>query len=223
MAPGGKRSGDQANAGPVPIQRPRTQGSEDAQPLISPSEPPRPQLPTNTEAEARGTMRGMAAWVKHFLRDALKTARAAFAQFPDIKEHLHQPLDIKDKTAGKSELTSFKAPWTMQSAVTSLKTTGLFEAAANILWCRPFTSTDDEETLAGTPLWAQVDEVRRDHFTLTEVQRSQDDCKIARLIFPITIPVHVDGIAPQLLALAMGDDSRAIALLFAPWGLVPCT
>lgn len=53
----------------------------------------------------------------------------------------HAPLDLPD-TSSSDGMSSYKAPWQASQSETTLRATGLYEAAANIVWLNPFPADD---------------------------------------------------------------------------------
>eukprot|EP00972_Heterocapsa_arctica_P038772 5713668-Heterocapsa_arctica.AAC.1 len=158
---GGKRGGVVEEPA-VPVKKPRVEEPTAARTLDVP--PPKPQLPSPTSDDYSinmgNVMKEIIPYVMHHLRIAL----ASGTQFADMPVHLHQPLDIKTKSE-TSELVSYKEPWHTDRAVIALTTTAMYEASGSLIWCNPFTSSEDEEVLAGDAvLWSQVREVADGHF-----------------------------------------------------------
>jgi hypothetical protein len=140
-------------------------------------------------ADIEATMRGVIPYVQQHWRQCLNAGDPTFSQFPDKDLHLHQPLLIKESLV-QNELVSFKAPWTTKDALASLRSTAMYEAGGNLVWCNPFPSSDEAVVVAGDPvLWEHVKEVAEVHFGASAVSRGH---AIARIVFPIALPIHVD-------------------------------
>ena len=81
------------------------------------------------------------------------------------------PLNIQ----AESKISSYKPPWSATAAVQSLTRTGMYEAAANLLWVDPrFPPPTDQDAriIAGTvPSWAQCKQLAEQFFAKTSVQR----------------------------------------------------
>ena len=105
-------------------------------------------------------------------------------------------------TEDKAGMVSYKAPWSSAVAVRTLQQTGMYEAAANLLWLNPFPVSTASQHIAGDPpQWRTVLEAVDKFMTL----EAAEECslastqgapkKIARLLFPITLPAHCDHAA----------------------------
>ena len=105
-------------------------------------------------------------------------------------------------TEDKAGMVSYKAPWSSAVAVCTLQQTGMYEAAANLLWLNPFPVSTASQHIAGDPpQWRTVLEAVDKFMTL----EAAEECslastqgapkKIARLLFPITLPAHCDHAA----------------------------
>ena len=107
-------------------------------------------------------------------------------------------------------MVSYKAPWSSAVAVRTLQQTGMYEAAANLLWLNPFPVSTASQHIAGDPpQWRTLLEAVDKFMTL----EAAEECslastqgaskKIARLLFPITLPAHcghaADGGATRVL------------------------
>ena len=99
-------------------------------------------------------------------------------------------------------MVSYKAPWSSAVAVLTLQQTGMYEAAANLLWLNPFPVSTTSQHIAGDPpQWRTLLEAVDKFMTL----EAAEECslastqgaskKIARLLFPITLPAHCDHAA----------------------------
>ena len=160
--------------------------------------PPNPVLPkscSDADVNVSDVMRGVIAYVRHHLKEHMKGNPKYFAGFADMELHAHPPLGIKTP-ASETELLSFKAPWTQQSARTSLESTEKYEAGGNIFWINPFTSSDEEMICAGgVPSWEAVNAMA-DVFRLPE-GASTPFCagpvaKGKRMMFSVVLVVHAD-------------------------------
>ena len=100
-------------------------------------------------------------------------------------------------TEDKAGMVSYKAPWSSAVAVRTLQQTGMYEAAANLLWLNPFPVSTASQHIAGDPPhWRTLLEAVDKFMTL----EAAEECslastqgasnKIARLLFPITLPAH---------------------------------
>ena len=139
--------------------------------------------------------------VKTSLRQWLKNDKDFALQFRDQPVYMHAPLDIKSKASmSEHEMASYKPPWDVQQAKTSVQSTGMYEAAGNLLWLNPVPPTDgDEQIIAGDPLyWPTVKEAANRYFGTHADQRGHPPAasqgKIARLMFPSVLHVHVESL-----------------------------
>ena len=154
--------------------------------------PQKPSLPAaaDTDVDVLPLIRGVIAWVKHNLRQRLKDDFSS--AFPDASLYMHGPLEIKD-SGTDTELLSYKHPWKEEAAMSSLKTTDMYEAGGNLFWANPFPLDKEEAVLAGeTPSWHTIRE-------MAEAMRmkpgasspgSSSVAKAHRIIFPVTLTVH---------------------------------
>ena len=98
------------------------------------------------------------------------------------------------------DLASYKPPWNAVQAKTSVQSTGMHEAAANLLWINAVPPTDgDEGVIAGDPLyWPHVVEAADIYFGVKADQRghlsASSQGAVARLMFPTTLYVHADSL-----------------------------
>ena len=107
----------------------------------------------------------------------------------EMKPGSWAPLDI----LGDNKISSYKPPWSAAEAVQSLARTGMYEAAANLLWVDPrFPPPTDQDAriIAGTvPSWAQCKQLAEQFFAKASVQRvhapgsSQGDRGLGRIMF----------------------------------------
>ena len=99
-------------------------------------------------------------------------------------------------------MVSFRHPWDARAAATTLRKTGMYEASANIMWLNPFPVDEDSRQIAGDrPQWKSLIEAVDKFMTLDASQTkslapTQGPLgKVARLIFPLTIPARCDDAA----------------------------
>ena len=111
----------------------------------------------------------------------------------------HAPLELPD-TSSSDGMSSYKAPWQASQSETTLRATGLYEAAANIVWLNPFPADDVAQVISGDPPeWQQVVQVA-DAFMCLDADQAgalappQGKSRIKRLIFPVVLPVHVRNV-----------------------------
>jgi len=96
----------------------------------------------------------------------------------------HPPLDIRSGPAGG--LSSFKDPWCDDKAARSLDETGMYEAAANILWLHAFSRST---TISGDPpTWLTVVEIRDKEMIAAASAHVSVRAEVPRIVFPITVP-----------------------------------
>ena len=99
----------------------------------------------------------------------------------------HPPLDIRSGPAGG--LSSFKDPWCDDKAARSLDETGMYEAAANILWLHAFSKST---TISGDPpAWLTVVEIRDKEMIAAASAQVSVHAEVPRIVFPITVPAIV--------------------------------
>jgi len=138
-------------------------------------------------------MRAIIDNVRHELAGRIRADRTTFAGLADVCLHAHAPLDIRE-AAGDFDMLSYKAPWTKQHAELALKSTGLYEAGANVFWLSPFPASATTAECAGdTPAWSAV-------CALADIFRPSDLDAFAaapgclarekRLLFPTALVVH---------------------------------
>jgi hypothetical protein len=185
--------------------------------------PPLPRIPTDESCAAtpaKIVMSAVVPWVLHNLREHIKANKNKFFDGAGDKPlHEHQPLLIV-KAAKDASLRSYKAPWDRQSASNALATTGMYEAAGNIVWARLFTISKEMEKVSGTPvLWQQVVEVADQFFS--EAAYCDDAAKpVNRIMFPITMFVNAPAqmhIAAALHFNSCLDLITGHAFLYAWW------
>ena len=98
------------------------------------------------------------------------------------------------------DLASYKPPWNAVQAKTSVQSTGMHEAAANLLWINAVPPTDgDAGVIAGDPLyWPHVEEAADICCGVKADQRghlhASSQGAVARLMFPTTLYVHVESL-----------------------------
>ena len=150
-------------------------------------------LPADDAAEdASTTMKHIITDVQAELHGALVLAAGqANAHVVAAQLHQVQPLQIKEKLKD-GEVSSFKAPWTKQQCLQSIKTTGLYEAACNILWLT--TGIDQQlpfELPTSRPSWALVHEISERTFGEEGGLGGLTPGAASRLYFPVVIPACV--------------------------------
>ncbi len=157
--------------------------------------PPCPVVDSKEDADVQVNMRKVIPYVTGHLRQILRTRADLKRQFADTPPHLHQPLLVKAVEQLKDDdLTSYKPPWSSDDAVTSLHSTGMYEASGNILWCSPHPEQrGDAQVIAGDPpTWPQVEEFAEAHFSAEAFQESDTTAgKARRITFPTPLVVHV--------------------------------
>ena len=143
------------DATPVPVASPARKPPAPS----ATSVPDKPAIPSclDADVDVMPIINSIILYVKYYL---LRRLSQAFAQFPDVPElSQHQPLPIQEATS-KTELLSYKAPRDKGQATTSLESTLMYEASANMFWVNPFSASPEEKTVAGeNPSWAMVDEM----------------------------------------------------------------
>jgi len=146
-------------------------------------------MPSGACTDIEATMRATIPYVQERLRECLNTGQDVFSQFQDNELHLHEPLVIKESVV-ENEMVSFKAPWTATDALASLRSTTMYEAGGNLVWCNPFPSSPEAVVVAGDPvIWEHVKEAAEVHFGVSAMSRGN---AISRIVFPIALPIHVD-------------------------------
>ena len=102
-------------------------------------------------------------------------------------------------TKGKAGIVSYKAPWGADVAPRTLEQTGMYEASANLLWLNPFPLGNVAQQIAGdAPQWRTLLEAVDKFMTLEAAIESSlappqgTSGRVARLLFPITVPACCD-------------------------------
>ena len=102
----------------------------------------------------------------------------------------HPPLDIPSGPTGCMKLSSYKDPWCDDKAARSLDETGMYEAAANILWLHAFSKST---TISGDPpTWLTVVEIRDKEMIAAASAHVSVRAEVPRIVFPVTVPAIVD-------------------------------
>ena len=164
-----------------------------------------PELKSGEDASTDENMILIIPWVLQALPAALRANPLLTGEVGPEPLNQHKPLEIKHDEA---KLKSYKAPWRRTEVEASLRTTKLYEAAGNILWCVPRPaaswgqdSADDDphtaQVIAGDPpTWADVEAVARLHFSHEALVAScSESGSVGRLVFPIVVPVHVSTVS----------------------------
>ena len=173
----------------VPVAALRTARSQ-GPPAASRGEAPQmPAVDSGQNADVTRNMRDIVPYVLYHLRETIKVADELRFQFADVDPHLHEPLEIT--TAGNADrLSSYKPPWALADAQTSLATTGLYEVAGNLLRCHPHAPTGGPNAvIAGDPLvWSDVVEAAEFFFTMDACKtHASTPANVGRLTFPTSI------------------------------------
>ncbi len=174
----------------VPVaQEPATLPMKPNLPIPLPQASSMPEAPRfDAGVDTLKTIRAVIAYVQHYLRARLKDD-PIFAAFPDIPLHQHSPLEIK-AASSEQELLSYKAPWQRTLAVVAFKSTGMYEASANLFWANPFPASDEETILAGdAPSWGNVNEMA-ELFRMPETAKPGRLALDHRILFPVTLCAH---------------------------------
>ena len=148
-------------------------------------------------------MKGVASFVVRmlpdFMKERAKTNEAFASVVADRPLHEYMPLALPE-SAGAA-MTSYKFPWSKTQAVQSLRTNGLFEAAANLTWLNPFPVDADAQIIAGDPpKWSNIVAIANSFMSLDADQAatlaaSQGQTPtVKRLLFPVVVPAHVEKI-----------------------------
>ena len=155
-------------------------------------------LPT---ADVPVLVKQIAAYVVKRLPDYFKAYDTEFLPAGDQKPHEYGALKIALK--GETGMMSYKAAWEAEAAKISLKSTGMYEASANLLWLNPFPRTTMAQQIAGNPpSWSQLTEAVAMFMTKEAAQEQtlaeaplappQGSDKCMRMIFPLTVPAHCE-------------------------------
>ena len=149
-------------------------------------------LPT---AEVPALVKQIAAYVVQRLPDYFKAYNTALLPAGDQKPHEYGALKIALK--GETGMMSYKAAWEAEAAKISLRSTGMYEASANLLWLNPFPRTTKAQQIAGNPpSWSQLTEAVAMFMTKEAAQEQtlaeasplappQGSHKCMRLNFPV--------------------------------------
>ena len=155
-------------------------------------------LPT---AEVPVLLKQIAAYVVKGLPDFFK-AHTELLPAGDQKPHEYGALKIALK--GETGMMSYKAAWEVEAAQISLKSTGMYEASANLLWLNPFPRTTMAQQIAGNPpSWSQLTEAvalfmtndAAQEQTLAEAPLAPSQGRhkrIMRMISPLAVPAHCE-------------------------------
>ena len=74
--------------------------------------------------------------------------------------HEQPPLQLPQTVGDGGAMSSYKAGWDKSLALPSLRTTGMYEASANITWLNPYCGDAEARIIAGDPIeWAQLCQV----------------------------------------------------------------
>ena len=110
-------------------------------------------LPT---ADVPVLVKQIAAYVVKHSPDFFK-AHTELLPAGDQKPHEYGALKIALK--GETGMMSYKPAWEAEAAKISLRSTGMYEASANLLWLNPFPRTTKAQQIAGNPpSWSQLTE-----------------------------------------------------------------
>jgi hypothetical protein len=181
---------------PVPIKVPRlSEAPPVAEPQPSPP-PPLPQLPNDEHALAAPVMAKLIPWVAHALGEYICKLPGDFPALPAEGICGAAPLAIDEDAsrAATPGLKSFKPPWTARQCLSSMATTGMYEASGNVAWIKPFCDSEADQVIAGDPpTWAQVKEMAEANFALkaSHSQIAWRGHELHRLIFPCTCYVFL--------------------------------
>lgn len=144
--------------------------------------------------------------VEQWLRVAVKKVQEGLPQvLQSNREHpgleslkvgapLHEqpPLQLPQTGGDGGAMSSYKAGWDKSLALPSLRTTGMYEASANITWLNPYCGTGAARIIAGDPIeWVQLCQVS-DMYLGNEADQSgtlaPPQGLVKRLIFPLIAP-----------------------------------
>ena len=164
-------------------------------------------LPT-LDMEDDGDVSRNVALMQHFVISRLALISKARPEYRMLKPVELQPrewaaLGITAKSSA-AEISSFKPPWSVSDAVTSLKTNGLYEASGNLLAVNPHLPDDEHErVIAGSlPSWKQVQMIAQQFFgkdcgaavqVASPAQSQGEQLTPVRITFPVTVSVHIDA------------------------------
>ena len=167
-------------------------------------QPPMPNLGFVGDGHVISNMRQIIPYVTGHLRQVLKRRDEFNTYFADVAPHLHQPLAIHtEDTLPADAMTAYKLPWTTTNAKTSLESTGMFEAAGNVLWVCPYPPTDDGgKNIAGEVRgWSDVTEIAETCFSADAYQTTHaaSQGSVARITFPVMLALYAANVPHVLL------------------------
>ena len=140
----------------------------------------------------RALMEAVADDVGKLLRGCFQSATvpAMLAQFAGVDTPAaHPPLDLPSGPLGSMKLSSYKDPWCDDKAARSLGETGMYEAAANIMWLHAFCSANP---ISGDPpTWLTVVEIKDKEMVAAARAQLSVRSDVPRIVFPITAPALV--------------------------------
>ena len=135
-------------------------------------------------------MREVVPWVSGKLREVLVSISSARAAFRDVPPWQHTPLQMTRERPDDDIMVSYRAAWEIREAQTALTSTGIYEAAVNVLWLNPFHLNETARTILGdTPQWSHIQDIVKLHFARA-ASRGEPRAP-SMLVFPITLPVHI--------------------------------
>ena len=158
------------------------------------------ELPADDAAEdAMETMRHLIPEVHKELPEAL-ASWSGTANAHLVKDKIYEvpPLSIKG-TLEEGELSTFKEPWNSTRCVEAVSTTGLYEAALNVIWLDARQTQRLPFTLPmNRPSWSLVVELYNRQFSqnASGLGGVTPDAP-TRLFFPVALPAFV--VDPKML------------------------
>jgi hypothetical protein len=166
--------------------------------------PAMPKLCFTGDGHVISNMRHVIPYVTGHVRHALKNRDEFKKYFLDVAPYLHQPLAIQaDDKLNADTVTSYKPPWTNTDAKTSLESTGMFEAAGNVLWVCPYPPTDDGGKIIAGEVggWSDVTEIAETCFSAEAYQTTHATSQgsVAHITFPVLLAVYAEKVTHVLI------------------------
>ena len=171
----------------VPGQRPAGPSSATADPLWPAW--PRWEDPGDSNAsttDALRQMRSLVPWVRQELPAAM--TRLGFKVDGDVAAV--SPLKIEKKN-DTSKLSNFKETWTPANCVSSIATTGLYEAGGSLFWLDPGFVGGHVPLLHQAPQWSVVAKYAQEFFGRTACGAAEEgESGLGRLLFPCVVEAY---------------------------------
>ena len=145
--------------------------------------------------QLRVLMEAVADEVGHLLHSCFNAENlpTILSQFAGIDAPAaHPPLDMPSGPTGSMKLTSYKDAWCDDKAARALGETGMYEAAANIMWFHAFRP--GANPISGDPpTWATVVEIKDKEMVAAARAQVSVRGDVPRIVFPIIVPALVDS------------------------------